>query len=153
MPISGVEIRGLVETQQKIAQVVKDLRGEAYLRGMREATLLVTRSAKEFAPVDTGRLRASITPEVRRNGDSVTGVVGTNVKYAAAVELGSRPHRPPIGPLKVWARRKGANAYAVAKAIAKQGTKPHRFMQPAFHKDKAAIAAKLGDVVGKIVAK
>ncbi|MCU0515233.1 MAG: HK97 gp10 family phage protein, partial [Anaerolineae bacterium] len=146
MPISGVEIRGLVEAQQKIAQVVRDLRGEAYLRGMREATLMVTRSAKLRAPVDTGRLRASITPTVQRSGETVTGVVGTNVKYAAAVELGSRPHYPPIAPLKVWARRKGLNAYAVANAIAKRGTEPRRFLQQAFDENKNAIAAKLSDV-------
>jgi hypothetical protein len=40
-----------------------DLHGEPMLQGMRNATLLVTRDAKRFAPVDTGRLRASITPD------------------------------------------------------------------------------------------
>lgn len=41
--------------------------------------------AKEKAPVDTGRLRNSIT---HREEASVT-VIGTNVEYAAAQELGS----------------------------------------------------------------
>ena len=57
-----VEIKGLEETQRAMEQIVRDLRGEPFLSGMRRATLLVQRSAKQKAPVDTGRLRASITP-------------------------------------------------------------------------------------------
>lgn len=44
--------------------------------------------AKLLAPVDTGRLRNSMTHEVRADEDSV--YVGTNVEYAPYVELGTR---------------------------------------------------------------
>ena len=43
--------------------------------------------AKAAAPVDTGRLRNSITHEVE---DKHTAVVGSNVEYAPYVELGTR---------------------------------------------------------------
>ena len=47
--------------------------------------------AKSNAPVDTGRLRNSIT----HKEDASTSVIGTNVEYAAAQELGtSRGIRP-----------------------------------------------------------
>ena len=50
-----------------------------------KACLMVVRDAKKLCPVDTGRLRGSITHEVK----GTTGKVGTNVEYARAVELGS----------------------------------------------------------------
>lgn len=43
--------------------------------------------AKQLCPVDTGRLRNSITHE---QYDTDTEIVGTNVEYAPFVELGTR---------------------------------------------------------------
>jgi phage gpG-like protein len=88
MTVNRIEIRGLEEAQAKAEQVASDLRGGPFLQGMRDATLIVTRAAKVNAPVDTGRLRASITPEVREHGPTVQGVVGSNVEYAPYQELG-----------------------------------------------------------------
>lgn len=89
MPISA-EVRGLIEAQQKATQVLRDLYGGAMVDAIRKATLLVLRDAKINAPVDTGRLRASITPDVRRESDNeIVGVVGSNVVYAAFQELGT----------------------------------------------------------------
>lgn len=47
--------------------------------------------AKEKCPVDTDRLRSSITHEVEMGDKSV--VIGTNVEYAAFVELGTSKMR------------------------------------------------------------
>lgn len=55
--------------------------------------LIAERHAKEYCPVDTGRLRNSITHDVRENEDCV--VIGTNVEYAAYVELGSSRRKNP----------------------------------------------------------
>jgi len=153
MPIDNIQVRGLIEAQAKLDQVVRDLRGEAMLSAMRESTLLVTRSAKKYAPVDTGRLRASITPEVRRSGVQILGVVGSNVQYAAAVELGSKPHFPPVAALETWARRKGLNPYLVARAISRRGTKPRRYLQRAFEDNRQRIINKIDGAVGRIVDK
>lgn len=43
--------------------------------------------AKEECPVDTGRLRNSITHEVDMNAQAA--IIGSNVEYAAYVELGT----------------------------------------------------------------
>lgn len=53
------------------------------VRSAAEAALAAARS---MAPVETGRLRASLQLEV----DSGRGAVFTDCEYAAAVELGSR---------------------------------------------------------------
>ena len=85
-----LEIAGLKETQAKMEQVVRDVGGTPMRDAMRTATLLVVRDAKLNAPVDTGRLRASITPEVRAMTKTVQGIVGSNVVYAPFQELGTR---------------------------------------------------------------
>lgn len=62
------------------------------------------RYAKQRCPVDTGRLRSSITHRVEVETDGMVGIVGTNVEYAAPVELGHATRGggfvPPVGFLR-----------------------------------------------------
>jgi len=55
-------------------------------------TLRIHNRAKILCPVDTGNLRASITQKITLSGEEIIGTVGTNVKYAAFVHDGTRPH-------------------------------------------------------------
>ena len=50
----------------------------------------VSTSAKRLAPVDTGRLRSSITFELGKDGGDIVARVGTNVHYAPYLEFGTR---------------------------------------------------------------
>lgn len=147
------EIRGLVELQRKGEQVAEDLHGKPMMDGMRKATLLVMNDAKRLAPADTGRLRSSITPEIRAQGDQVIGVVGTNVLYAPYQETGTKPFWPPVSALSTWARRHGISAFVVARAIARKGIKAKRYMQRAFQKNEKEIMRLLDATVGRIVNK
>lgn len=52
-------------------------------------TIQVERAAKQLCPVDTGRLRSSVTHELDRDGQGIVGVVGTDVDYAPYVEFGT----------------------------------------------------------------
>lgn len=61
-------------------EVAKDLQRRA---------LQVDRAAKRLCPVDTGRLRSSITNELGTDADGLVAVVGTDVEYAPHVELGT----------------------------------------------------------------
>jgi hypothetical protein len=97
-----MEIKGLRETQRAMINIVKELHGSTMLNAMRTATLAVFTTAVRGVPVKTGRLKASITPEVRAAGTQVLGVVGSVVKYAAKVEQpgpvrehGRRPYLKP----------------------------------------------------------
>jgi len=54
----------------------------------RKAVLVESR-AKRNTPVDTGRLRASITHELGSEGRDLVARIGTNVDYALPVELGT----------------------------------------------------------------
>lgn len=149
------DVKGLRETTAKMEQVVRDLHGEPMLEGMRDATLLVQGTARTLAPVDTGRLRASVLPEVRNEPltGSVIGVVGSSVEHAPYMELGTKPHWPPLAALETWAKRHGTTAFAVARAIARRGTKAYRYLQGAVEQNESKIVALIGDAVGRIVEK
>ena len=79
----------------------------------------------------TGDLKASISSQLISDMfRNIVGLVHTPKVYAVAVEKGSKPHFPPIEALTgkmesldMWARLKGISAFAVAKGIAKKGTK------------------------------
>lgn len=84
-----IEIRGLEELQRDLEKAAQKL-PPGLERVMGKATLVVERRAKKIVVVDTGRLRASIAPEVKRIGGDVRGIVGSNVVYAPYVERGTR---------------------------------------------------------------
>ena len=141
-----IELQGLKETQEEMERIVRDLHGDAFLNGMRIATLLVQRSAKQKAPVDTGRLRASITPEVRWQGDRAIGVVGSDVKYSGFVELGTRPHFVPRKYIGLWASRHGFDDTGLFVS-----GKAQPFLEPAFEENAQKIVEILGDTVSGII--
>jgi HK97 gp10 family phage protein len=58
-------------------------------KALNKKGLRIVREAKQRCPVDTGRLRASITAELIRQGDKPRVLVGSNVSYAPHVEFGT----------------------------------------------------------------
>lgn len=77
---------------------VKDELLEKIERGLIACGLVAEGHAKSLCPVDTGRLRNSITNQVDMSEQAV--YIGTNVEYAAYVELGTSrmPARPFLRP-------------------------------------------------------
>lgn len=57
---------------------------------LERTALRVETAAKRFAPVDTGRLRASITTVMGEDSDGLVAYVGSNVQYAIYQEYGTR---------------------------------------------------------------
>lgn len=62
----------------------------ALLRQGQQIGAQIERRAKRLAPVDTGRLRSSITHTVEQTGDGVLVTVYSDVEYAPYVEAGTR---------------------------------------------------------------
>jgi phage gpG-like protein len=161
------EILGLKEVAEKLDQLASEAgHGSFTLTGaLQESTgkaaLLVTRSARKNAPVDTGRLRASITPEVVTRDNVVRGIVGSNVKYAPYMELGTRPHTPPWDPIYRWALRKTrgnisqarALAAGAIRAISRRGNIALRFLQRALDDNADKIFNLIGDAIKRIIEK
>lgn len=59
-------------------------------RGLKAIGMTAERYAKRETPVDTGRLRNSIS----NTADKDAAYIGTNVEYAPYVELGARGRKP-----------------------------------------------------------
>lgn len=62
----------------------------AIAMSLARAAAQVERVAKHLCPVDTGRLRSSITRTVGADSRGLYAAVGTSVEYAPFVELGTR---------------------------------------------------------------
>lgn len=114
-------------------------------RAMQKSVLYLSGLAKRQAPVDTGRLRSSITTAIDPAPPFPRwGKVGTNVTYAAFAEFGTRPHWPPVGALQPWAQRHGFGEglradFLVRRAIARRGTRAQPYLRPALQKSMAQI--------------
>lgn len=63
---------------------------EMAAKDLERRALKVERLAKQLAPVDTGRLRASITHEMGRDAEGLYELIGSNTEYAIYQELGTR---------------------------------------------------------------
>jgi hypothetical protein len=108
---------------------------------MNGATMYLQSEIQERTPTSGhGTLRGSFSSEVHELGDSVVGVVGTPLAYAIPVELGTRPHFPPVDAIEDWVNVKlgitgpeGKRvAYAIARKIAARGTKGAFMVQRGF---------------------
>lgn len=112
------------------------------------ALLLLEREAKEFTPTASGLTRNSIgarEPEIL--GDEILGVVASSSPHIEYLELGTRPHRPPIEPIEDWVQLKlGLTgiaatrvAHAIANKIARVGTEGAFMFQKAFERNESQV--------------
>lgn len=86
------DVSDLLEIREDNAQRIADAIDQALARALEEVGLVAEGYAKKACPVDTGRLRNSITHQVRPSEKSV--YIGTNVEYAPYVELGTSRMKP-----------------------------------------------------------
>jgi len=119
------------------AQLTRQLRGASRAELETSARQVMNR-AKVLAPVDTGRLRASIRIESRRTFTFRTVyTVGSDVEYAQAVHDGTRPH--VIRPVRAKALRfKVGGRVVYAKLVNHPGTKGRPFLDRALREVAAA---------------
>jgi hypothetical protein len=126
-------------------------------RGVLEGQMLGEREVKERTPTSgAGTLRDSIGAlPIELSGERVVGLVGTALAYAEPVELGSKPHMPPIEPLFDWVKRKlglgnadDGKALGIARAIQWEifhfGTKGAFMFRDAFQAIQPQIDAIMG---------
>lgn len=79
---------GLVEVREDNREAIANAIDRALVAALEEVGLVAEGYAKSACPVDTGRLRNSITHIVDEGTSHV--IIGTNVEYAPYVELGTR---------------------------------------------------------------
>lgn len=100
----------------------------------------ITETLKQNTPVNTGKLKGSVTTNVRPSKDGATiefemlkygefldkGVNGIEVSHGSPYSF---KKRPPAGAFKSYAGSIGGG-FAIATSIYKKGIRPRNFIQP-----------------------
>lgn len=130
-----------------------------------EASLLLQREVQDITPSGVGGgggLKGSISArEPRVLADNVIGTVATSIAHAIPVELGTRPHFPPVDALVDWVRAKfGARgkeaeriAGAVARKIAVHGTEGAHMFERGFDANAAQVRRMYDRAISRILAR
>ena len=124
---------------------------------IRQASLLLQRETVERTPRGIGSgggLAGSIRAEEPVVlADTVLGAVGTSLAYAAPVEEGSRPHFPPLQPLRDWVEHvlglkdeteRDRAALGIARKIAARGTEGAHMFKQAFEANRGQVEGMIG---------
>lgn len=106
---------------------------DAVTKAVYDAADAVFHESQLEAPVDRGTLRQ--TGFVRYHKDARAEVIYPS-EYARPIHHGTRPHMPPVDPLKEWAKRHAMPdpdkaGWAIAMKIKKKGTPRKPFLQRA----------------------
>ncbi len=109
-----------IERLQKAMKEMPELIAEELGKAVRDLVLIVEAKAKELCPVDTGKLRASITPVIQSWAQAY---VGTNTHYAPYVEYGTKhaAAQPFLEPAFLEGKKQASKVFgkAVSRAIAR----------------------------------
>jgi len=100
-----------------------------------------------------------VGPIVTNN--SAQTLIGSSLIYAAPVELGTKPHMPPIAPLVDWVTavlgieepEAKTVAFKIARKISKKGTKGNFAYRDAFEQSQAAVKVQFKQLLNTIVSK
>lgn len=123
------DLFGLVKNAKRIAMQRVVIAGEGLM--------------KREVPVKRGTLRRSVTSRVEQGGNR--GVIGTNLKYARAVNDGSRPHiiKPKRAKALFW-----QGARHPVKVVHHPGTRANDFMSRTRERLRPVAERELGAVYG-----
>lgn len=127
----SIELEGLDE-------LIAKLNGNSLYAGpvkdaFNRSVLHLESQVKERTPVDTGRLRSSVTHAIDSSVIPLWGKVGTNVSYAPMIEFGTKAH-------VILPRNKKALAFRIGRKgkriivmrVNHPGTKAYRMFQNAY---------------------
>lgn len=155
-----ITLHGWEQLQQAFARA-PEIVEEEMQRYLAEATMHLRTEVVDRTPAAMGTLRASIHTDFSVSGSQILGVVGTAQPYAVPVELGTRPHFPPVQALEDWVRQKlglsGKEAHSVAfliaRKISKKGTKGHFMFRDAFQANAGEVQRQFDAAAARIVAR
>jgi hypothetical protein len=127
-----LEIKGL-DKLQELADKYPAISEKHINKAITRSLIRIQDKAKRTAPFGTsGQLRQNWILQVGRfEGRLGSGAKAGGYPYGTSVEEGTKPHYVSPREIELWARRKGLNPYAVARSIAKKGTKANPFFQEA----------------------
>lgn len=158
----AIYVEGLDELLRKMDRLPAEVQRECF-KAMQTASLDIIADAKGNLRVNgsvvTGNLRAS--GKVQKVDDKTldVGFFSSDARdkgYASYVEHGRKPGKmPPPDILEAWAYKKfrlshkeaRSAAWALARSIAKKGTKAHPFFEPAVESGWRKMIDKIAKIV------
>ncbi|UCU92688.1 hypothetical protein KI616_17890 [Hydrogenophaga taeniospiralis] len=153
-----ISISGLQAIARGLAQAPAYTR-QVLLEAMTEATLLAQREWQENLPRVSGLTASSITSDTFSTPVGVLGVVASSQPSALFLELGTKPHMPPVEAMVPWVKavlgitdpkEVKRVAFLVARKIAKKGTPAQRPMGRAVESTTGQIVAMFERAAGRI---
>jgi hypothetical protein len=144
-----IDLGNLKDVQAALARAPQLVREELEA-AVTEADLLLVREVQERMPTAHGTLRASVFNREEVSDTGVLGLVSTPLNYAVPVELGTKPHFPPVDALVDWVKVKlGVTsektargvAFLIARKISLRGTAAQRPFGLAFQAEEAQVRA------------
>lgn len=142
--IDASRLHALLDRFDDAEPVVQREGGNALARSAAQVEADAKRNITDIGAVDTGMLRRSIATELRPGNSPIEASIGTNLQYAATVEVGRRPGAPPPPPgvLLDWMRRHGIPAeaeYPMRMRIGRYGIDGRPYLGLALIDNEAAI--------------
>jgi len=157
-----MDIQGTAELARAFERA-PDIVVEELTAGIWESELLLERETKELTPVGvSGGTRSSIQArEPKRLADNVVGEMGSPMKHVLAVELGTKPHYPPIQPLAEWVEHKfgySGNearnvAFLIQRKIGRKGTEGAFMFKQAFEANQEQVLRIMARASGRAVSR
>jgi hypothetical protein len=153
----SLDIQGWRELDAAFARA-PDIVREELLAAVTEADRLLEREVVDRMPTATGLSRASVFSREEALPGGGLGVVGTAEPHVVYVELGTRPHFPPVEALEDWVRVKLAVperrvhgvAFAIARKIAQRGTLGVGMFHRAFAANRGQVERFFAAALGRI---
>lgn len=153
----GLKVIGLEKLLKKL-ELMNGNVNEALKQGILAGSLLVEKEAKLNVKTSTGVLRESINHELIEGEKSIIGIIGTNVKYAPYIELGTGPigeaNKPEIAGKKNISYRDTPWVYFSEEkqsffTTSGQAGKP--YLYPALANNKEQIKKLMSEAVTKAI--
>lgn len=131
-----IDFSELQRLEAQLLQAPEAVRDELS-RAVTEADVMLANAAAELTPRASGLLQKSLYHVEKVNGLAVEGFIGSALNYVAPVELGTKPHFPPLEPLIDWVKTRlqvaeseaRGVAFLVARKIARKGTEGARMFE------------------------
>lgn len=150
----AIELIGNEEVQRALEGIRANLRGDRLVEPWERVVEYVADKVREIVARDVywrGQLLGSITEEVLGSGDEISGIIYSDEIYAPFQERGADPYWPDQEALEEWATDHDVSPYVVARAIARRGLEPKKFLELAFWEQGAIVLDLVGDVVVTIM--
>ena len=150
-----IQLIGSEKLKRNIAEISKHY-PEQLGKALLAEILKILRISNRKIKVDTGATRASQYSELEVKPNNITAEGGYKSNVALWLDQDTRPHMPPIQPLKEWAWRKGLAkdeedaeriAWGVAKIIQRFGTKGDFFFTNTVNEERANVERELGKFI------